>query len=231
GARGVPGGPPGGPRYHRRGGGSGRMAVLKIRTYGDPVLRRRAEPVGEVTPEIRAIIADMIDTMYDEAGIGLAAPQVGVALRLIVVGDEEGRGAQALLDPVITGEGGEATAEEGCLSIPGVFAPVTRSAWVRLEAYDADGQPLSLEAQGLPARLRDPEWPGRLAEFRPDVAVVVAFGQILPKSVLQVPTRGSINVHASLLPRYRGAAPIQWAIIRGETVTGVTTFQMDEGMD
>jgi len=82
-----------------------------------------------------------------------------------------------------------------------------------------------------PARLRDPEWPGRLAEFRPDVAVVVAFGQILPKSVLQVPTRGSINVHASLLPRYRGAAPIQWAIIRGETVTGVTTFQMDEGMD
>jgi len=104
------------------------MAVLKIRKYGDPVLRRRAEPVGEVTPEIRAIIADMIDTMYDEAGIGLAAPQVGVALRLIVVGDEEGRGAQALLDPVITGEGGEATAEEGCLSIPGVFAPVTRSA-------------------------------------------------------------------------------------------------------
>ena len=82
-----------------------------------------------------------------------------------------------------------------------------------------------------PARLRDPEWPGRLAEFRPDVAVVVAFGQILPKAVLQVPGRGSINVHASLLPRYRGAAPIQWALIRGETVTGVTTFQMDEGMD
>jgi methionyl-tRNA formyltransferase len=82
-----------------------------------------------------------------------------------------------------------------------------------------------------PTRLRDPEWPARLAEFRADVAVVVAFGQILPKAVLQVPARGSINVHASLLPRYRGAAPIQWAIIRGETLTGVTTFQMDEGMD
>jgi len=82
-----------------------------------------------------------------------------------------------------------------------------------------------------PARLRDPEWPRYLAEFRADVAVVVAFGQILPKAVLQVPARGSINVHASLLPRYRGAAPIQWAIIRGETLTGVTTFQMDEGMD
>ena len=82
-----------------------------------------------------------------------------------------------------------------------------------------------------PVRLRDPEWPRRLAEFGADVAVVVAFGQILPKAVLQAPARGSINVHASLLPRYRGAAPIQWALIRGETVTGVTTFQMDEGMD
>jgi methionyl-tRNA formyltransferase len=82
-----------------------------------------------------------------------------------------------------------------------------------------------------PARLRDPEWPARLAEFGADVAVVVAFGQILPTAVLRVPVRGSINVHASLLPRYRGAAPIQWALIRGETVTGVTTFQMDEGMD
>ena len=63
------------------------------------------------------------------------------------------------------------------------------------------------------------------------MAVVVAFGQILPKAVLRAPRRGSINVHGSVLPRYRGAAPIQWAIIRGETVTGITTFQMDEGMD
>jgi methionyl-tRNA formyltransferase len=82
-----------------------------------------------------------------------------------------------------------------------------------------------------PARLRDPEWPARLAELSPDVAVVVAFGQILPKAVLDVPARGSINVHASLLPRYRGAAPIAWAIIRGETETGITTFQMDPGLD
>ncbi len=82
-----------------------------------------------------------------------------------------------------------------------------------------------------PARLRDPEWAPRLRELSADVAVVVAFGQILPKAVLDAPARGSINVHGSLLPRYRGAAPIQWAIIRGETVTGITTFQMDEGMD
>jgi methionyl-tRNA formyltransferase len=82
-----------------------------------------------------------------------------------------------------------------------------------------------------PARLRDAGWAERLAAFGSDVAVVVAFGQILPKAVLDVPTRGSINVHASLLPRYRGAAPIPWAIMRGEGVTGITTFQMDEGMD
>jgi len=82
-----------------------------------------------------------------------------------------------------------------------------------------------------PPRLRDAGWPERLAEYRADVAVVAAFGQILPKTVLDVPARGSINVHASLLPRYRGAAPIAWAIIRGETETGITTFQMDPGMD
>jgi len=82
-----------------------------------------------------------------------------------------------------------------------------------------------------PPRLRDPGWPERLAEYRADVAVVAAFGQILPKTVLDVPARGSINVHASVLPRYRGAAPIAWAIIRGETESGITTFQMDPGMD
>jgi methionyl-tRNA formyltransferase len=82
-----------------------------------------------------------------------------------------------------------------------------------------------------PARLRDPDWPERLRALGVDLAVVVAFGQILPQAVLDAPARGSINIHGSLLPRYRGAAPIQWAIIRGETVTGITTFQMDAGMD
>ncbi len=91
------------------------------------------------------------------------------------------------------------------------------------------------EAAGIPVlqppRLRDAEWPARLAEIGAEVAVVVAFGQILPQAVLDVPARGSINVHASLLPRYRGAAPIAWAIIRGEARTGITTFKMDASMD
>ena len=90
-------------------------------------------------------------------------------------------------------------------------------------------------AAGLPVlqppRLRDPEWSVRLAAFGADVAVVVAFGQILPQAVLDAAARGSINIHASLLPKYRGAAPIQWSVIRGETETGITTFQMDAGMD
>jgi len=101
---------------------------------------------------------------------------------------------------------------------------VTASA-VKARALDA-GIPVI-----QPPRLRDPEWPARLREIGADLAVVVAFGQILPKAVLDAPARGSINVHASRLPRYRGAAPIAWSIIRGETVTGITTFQMDEGMD
>lgn len=91
------------------------------------------------------------------------------------------------------------------------------------------------EAAGLPvlqpSRLAEAEWPDRLRALGSEVAVVVAFGQILPKAVLDAPARGSINVHASLLPRYRGAAPIAWALIRGETETGITTFRMDEGMD
>src|SRR6185503_18396677 len=90
-------------------------------------------------------------------------------------------------------------------------------------------------AAGLPVlqpeRMRDPGWPAQLRALGADVAVVVAFGQILPQAVLDAPARGSINIHGSLLPKYRGAAPIQWAIIRGETVTGITTFQMDAGMD
>jgi peptide deformylase len=129
------------------------MAVLSVRKYGDPVLRRRATEVGAITPEIRRLVADMIDTMYDEAGIGLAAPQIGVSVRLIVVSDDEARDARALVNPVIVEQGGEVTAEEGCLSIPGVFAPVTRAQWVKVEATDLEGRPVALAVRGMPARV------------------------------------------------------------------------------
>lgn len=82
-----------------------------------------------------------------------------------------------------------------------------------------------------PRRVREPECIEYLRSYKPDIIVVVAFGQILPKEILEMPPKGCINVHASLLPKYRGAAPIQWAVINGEPVTGVTTMRMDEGLD
>lgn len=82
-----------------------------------------------------------------------------------------------------------------------------------------------------PEKIKTPEAVEYLRQFQPDVIVVVAFGQILSKDILEMPTYGCINVHASLLPKYRGASPIQWAVINGERETGVTTMRMDEGLD
>lgn len=82
-----------------------------------------------------------------------------------------------------------------------------------------------------PLKMKDPAFLESLAQWKPDLIVVAAFGRILPKVILDLPPKGCINVHASLLPRYRGAGPIQWAIIRGEQETGITTMLMDEGMD
>lgn len=82
-----------------------------------------------------------------------------------------------------------------------------------------------------PKKIREMECIEELRKYQADVMVVVAFGQILPKAILEMTPYGCINVHASLLPKYRGAAPIQWSIISGESVTGVTTMQMDEGLD
>lgn len=82
-----------------------------------------------------------------------------------------------------------------------------------------------------PVKVRDPDFVAHLRELKPDFFVVVAFGQILPAHVLLIPTYGAINIHASLLPKYRGPAPIQWAMIRGEHQTGITTMLMDSGVD
>lgn len=82
-----------------------------------------------------------------------------------------------------------------------------------------------------PATLKDEEAQQTLAEFAPDIIVVAAYGKILPKAVLDMPKYGCINVHGSILPKYRGAAPIQWAVINGEEKSGVTIMQMAEGLD
>ena len=82
-----------------------------------------------------------------------------------------------------------------------------------------------------PQRVKETEFIEKLKEMNPDAIVVIAFGQILPKAILDMPKYGCINVHASLLPKYRGAAPIQWSVIDGEKETGVTTMYMNEGLD
>jgi peptide deformylase len=128
------------------------MPVLNVRRYGDPILRQRAQPVETVTPEIRKTLADMLETMYHQVGIGLAAPQVGVSLRIILV-DDGPRGPRGLINPVIVERRGVVRGEEGCLSIPGFFGEVERSEWVRVEALVAEGLLLAFEAKGLQARV------------------------------------------------------------------------------
>ncbi|HVV00132.1 MAG TPA: methionyl-tRNA formyltransferase, partial [Verrucomicrobiae bacterium] len=82
-----------------------------------------------------------------------------------------------------------------------------------------------------PERARDPKFLESLSQYHPDLVVVAAFGQILPQAILDLPKHGCLNVHTSLLPKYRGAAPIQWAILNDEAETGVTIMRMDAGLD
>ena len=128
------------------------MAVLSMRRYGDPILRLLAAPVAAVTPEIKTLIADMAETMWHQVGTGLSAPQIGVSLRIFVMDDGK-RGARAIVNPVVTERGGVVKEEEGCLSLPGIFAEVERSKSLRIEALDGEGQPISFEAQGLQAKI------------------------------------------------------------------------------
>jgi peptide deformylase len=128
------------------------MAVLTLRRYGDPVLRQVAQPVAEITPDVKALVADMIETMWREVGVGLAAPQVGVSLRIFVMDDGK-RGARVVINPVLAERSGTAKEEEGCLSVPGVFADVERSHRLRVSGLDADGQPVELDVQGLQAKI------------------------------------------------------------------------------
>ena len=99
--------------------------------------------------------------------------------------------------------------------------------------YALAAPPVKLAAQKIgvpvyqPANLRDGKAVEILKELAPDCIVVVAYGKILPKSILELPRYGCVNIHASLLPKYRGAAPIQWSVINGETETGVTAMYMD----
>lgn len=126
------------------------MALRKILHFPDSRLRRAADPVPAITDEVRSLIDDMAETMYDAPGIGLAAIQIGVAKRIVVLDLSESRDQlQVFVNPEISFAEGEQIMEEGCLSVPGIYEPVTRSGFVRVRALDRAGQPFELEASGL----------------------------------------------------------------------------------
>lgn len=127
------------------------MAILPIRHYPDPVLQKHAEPIDTITEELKTLAANMAETMYAAPGVGLAAPQVGVSKNLIVL-DCAPKDASELIiaiNPEIIAREGESLEEEGCLSVPGFYTNISRSANVTVRYLDLDGQTVEREASGL----------------------------------------------------------------------------------
>jgi peptide deformylase len=141
-----------------RRGRDSKPRILPIRTFGDPVLKERARDVEAFDDAIRNLASDMLATMYDAPGVGLAAPQIGRAIRLIVWDDGE-NGPHALANPSLSvpeGEQedqGDQEDQEGCLSVPGLYFPVRRALRVRASGLDVEGNPLVVEGEGLLARI------------------------------------------------------------------------------
>lgn len=304
---------------------------MNLRLVYDPVLRQRARPVEQFDGALKKLAQEMVAVMKAHNGLGLAAPQVGVSSRVIVFGyeptgpdDELPRiPLTTVVNPQVTKFSQEKeTMAEGCLSLPGLELPVTRSAGVTVVGQTLDGKSVSIKAKGLVARilqheidhldgilftdraatigsLRDYQYArvvffgsddfsvpifnalldarlnviaavtetdkpaGRgqvvvstpikqiatehgvavfqpetkeeiaplLRQLEPDLVILASYGKILPSEVLAVPVFGSLNVHPSLLPKYRGATPIQTAILAGESETGVTIMLMAAEVD
>lgn len=126
------------------------MAIYQIVEIGSEVLREKAVPVKEITPNIAKLLDNMLDTLYDANGVGLAAPQVGVSKRVVVI--DVGEGPLELINPVIIAKEGEDLDDEGCLSIPGITGQVARAAKVKVEALNRQGELQVIEGDGLLAR-------------------------------------------------------------------------------
>lgn len=132
------------------------MAILTIRLYPDPVLLRPCEPVEAFDDELKRLVWDMFETMYSSSGVGLAANQVGVSRRLLILDPSGGTDPDARIaacNPEIVAEDGTQTGEEGCLSFPGISENVRRPARIRLHYQDLDGNPEERDAEGLEARV------------------------------------------------------------------------------
>ncbi|MBC7339237.1 MAG: methionyl-tRNA formyltransferase [Firmicutes bacterium] len=294
------------------------MASGGIRQDPDPVLRKVAKPVRRVNRQVRDLLDEMLEAMRDARGVGLAAPQVGISRRVIVV--DVGDGPIELINPEIVHAEGSETAVEGCLSVPGLVGDVPRYHRVTVSGMNRHGRQIWVEAEGLLARaiqheidhlngilfldralevrevvpaprvvflgtgefalptlemlqsecellavvtqpdrprgrglvpgappvkeraaelgvevlqpgsLRAEEFLARMRELEPDYLVVADFGRILPPSLLGV-GKAVVNLHPSLLPRWRGPAPIERALMAGDAVTGVTTLHVSERVD
>lgn len=126
------------------------MALRTIRIQGDPVLEKVCREITEVTPKIETLASDMLETMYDACGVGLAAPQVGILRRMVVI--DVGEGPIIMINPVILETSGEQTGDEGCLSLPGKAGQVTRPSYVKAKYYDLDMNELIVEGEELLAR-------------------------------------------------------------------------------
>lgn len=296
--------------------------MRSILTIGHPLLRRRARPVEKVTGAVRRLADDLLATMYAHDGVGLAANQVGVDLRVMVA--DVGEGPVVLVNPEILGRTGEEKGVEGCLSVPGLAGEVMRAQEVRVRALDLRGEVVWLEAAGLLARViqhevdhldgilfvdralrvwevppesrvrfvfmgtpefsaqvlegllrggarplavvtrpdrprgrgwkegpspvkelavkegievwqpekpSDPSFLEQVRKAEPEVILVAGYGAILPPSLLEIPPWGGLNLHPSLLPRYRGMAPVLRALMNGEEATGVTVVRITPRVD
>ncbi len=126
--------------------------IIPIRTLGDPVLKSLSKPVERFDEALRHLVEDMFATMYDAPGVGLAAPQVGISLRLFVF-DSGVTGPMCMANPELLSAEGELLEEEGCLSIPGPFYPTRRSARIICRGQDLHGKPYEMSAEGLLARI------------------------------------------------------------------------------
>ncbi|MBQ8280546.1 MAG: peptide deformylase [Roseburia sp.] len=126
------------------------MALREIRVEGDAVLTKVCKEVKEVTPRIQDLIDDMIETMYEANGVGLAAPQVGILKRIVVI--DVGEGPIVMINPRIVAQDGEQTGDEGCLSVPGKAGCVTRPNYVMARFFDEEMNECEVEGEGLLAR-------------------------------------------------------------------------------
>mgnify|MGYP000729228293 FL=1 len=127
------------------------MAIRKIRTIGDDILRKKCKPVKEITPRIIELVEDMFETMYEANGVGLAAPQVGVLKQIVVIDVDDGN-QYVLINPEIIETSGSQTGPEGCLSVPGKSGTVTRPNYAKVRAFDIEMNPFELEGEELLAR-------------------------------------------------------------------------------